>query len=152
VGGWWSRVNLVNWLIIWFLRHFLVLSTSTTHRDVPQGASFGPVPPASLAKVPWLGEAVVVVVTKFGVCWVTPRAFESLVMWGPKPPLYQGPWTSEHIPRWWRRIHSRLIVNRALNTKESKKFNGEMCQVIYNSATDKREEEIILSFHASRYQ
>lgn len=48
-------------------RDFLVLSTPASDRDVPQRAAFGPVPPAGLAEVAGLGEAVVVVVAEFGV-------------------------------------------------------------------------------------
>lgn len=48
-------------------RDFFVLSAATTNRDVPKSASFGPVPSAGFAKVPWLRETVVVVVTELGV-------------------------------------------------------------------------------------
>lgn len=71
--------------------HFLILSAATTHRNVPEGASFGPVPSAGLAKVPRLREAVVVVIAELGVGRVTSRALEGLVMLGPQPSLYQGP-------------------------------------------------------------
>ena len=36
-------------VVVWLLgrRHFLVLTTSSSYRDIPQGASFGPVPNTS---------------------------------------------------------------------------------------------------------
>jgi len=46
---------------------FLVLSAASTNRNVPKSASFGPVPSAGLAEVPWLRETVVVVVAELGV-------------------------------------------------------------------------------------
>ena len=55
-------------VIVGFLgRNFLVLSATPTNRDVPKSTPFGPVPPAGLAEVPWLGEAVVVVVAELSV-------------------------------------------------------------------------------------
>lgn len=76
-------------IIGWFFGgNFLVLSASTANGDVPKGASFGPIPSACFTEIPGLGEAVVVVVAKFSVGGVTPGAFQSLVMLGPKPPLY----------------------------------------------------------------
>ncbi len=60
---------LVDGLIIgFFSRNLLVLSTATADRNVPKGASFGPIPSTGLAKVPRLREAVVVVVAEFCVC------------------------------------------------------------------------------------
>ena len=64
---------LILWLLVlWVIGflssgNFLVLSTATTDRDVTKSAAFGPVPTTCLAKVTRLGEAVIVVVAKFGV-------------------------------------------------------------------------------------
>lgn len=44
-----------------------VLAAATADRDVAERAAFGPVAPAAFAEVPRLGQAVVVVVTEFGV-------------------------------------------------------------------------------------
>lgn len=44
-----------------------VLAAATADRDVAERAAFGPVSPAAFAEVPRLGQAVVVVVTEFGV-------------------------------------------------------------------------------------
>lgn len=60
---------MMNRVIIGFLSssNFLVLPATTANRDVAESAAFGPVPTTSLAKVARLREAVVVVVTKFGM-------------------------------------------------------------------------------------
>lgn len=55
-------------IVGFFNRKLLILSASTADRNVPKGASFGPIPSTGLAKVPRLREAVVVVVAKFCVC------------------------------------------------------------------------------------
>lgn len=57
----------------------LVLPASTSHWDIPERASLSPVPPATLAEVPGLGEAVVVVVTELGVGGGTPGALQGLL-------------------------------------------------------------------------
>ena len=61
-----------SWLVLvindFLSRNFLVLSATTTNRNVPKSASFGPVPSTCLAEVPGLSEAVVVVVAELGVC------------------------------------------------------------------------------------
>ena len=66
------RLVLINsWLvlvIVFLGRNFLVFSATTTNRNVPKSASFGPVPSTCLAEVPGLGETVVVVVAELGVC------------------------------------------------------------------------------------
>ena len=84
---------IVGFIIILGIRgDLLVLSAAAADGNVPERASFGPVPPASLAEVAGLGEAVVVVVAELGVGGFTARALEGLVMLGPQPPLHQGSW------------------------------------------------------------
>ena len=65
----WLLLLMMNRVTIGFLSssNFLVLPATTTDRDVAESATFGPVPTTSLAKVARLREAVVVVVTKFGM-------------------------------------------------------------------------------------
>ena len=46
-----------------------------------------PVPPAALAEVPGLGEAVVVIVAELGVGGVTSGAFKGLIWVRPQLPL-----------------------------------------------------------------
>lgn len=53
----------------------VLLPAATPYGDVPQTATFSPVPLAGLAEIPWLGEAVVVVIAEFGFCGFTSRAF-----------------------------------------------------------------------------
>lgn len=53
----------------------LVPPATTADGDISQGAASSPVPPAGLAKVSWLREAVVVEIAKLGVAGLTPRAF-----------------------------------------------------------------------------
>lgn len=58
----------------------LVFPAAAADRDVPQSATASPVALASLAKVARLGQAVVVVVTKFGVGRITTRTPERLLL------------------------------------------------------------------------
>lgn len=53
----------------------LVPPAATANGDISQGTASCPVPPAGLAEVSWLREAVVVEIAKFGVGGLTPRAF-----------------------------------------------------------------------------
>ena len=69
-----------------FVGYFLVLSATTTYGNVSESATFGPVPTASLAEVARLREAVVVVVTEFGVEGVASGTFQSLVVLVVVPP------------------------------------------------------------------
>lgn len=68
-------------------RGTLVFSATAANRDVAQGASFRPIPPAALAEVPRLGEAVVVVVAEFCVCRVASGAPLGRLRLGPRPRL-----------------------------------------------------------------
>ncbi|THU46973.1 hypothetical protein C4D60_Mb09t10600 [Musa balbisiana] len=52
----------------------LVLAAPAAHGDVPERAAARPVPLARLAEVPWLRQAVVVVVAELGVGGVAARA------------------------------------------------------------------------------
>ncbi|RZR84833.1 hypothetical protein BHM03_00011716 [Ensete ventricosum] len=52
----------------------LVLAAPAAHGDVPERAAARPVPLARLAEVPWLRQAVVVVVAELGVGGVTAGA------------------------------------------------------------------------------
>lgn len=58
----------------------LVFPASTTDRDVAEGSAFGPIAAAGFAEVSGLGEAVVVVVAKFGVRGFASGAFQGLFM------------------------------------------------------------------------
>lgn len=50
----------------WSLDSF-VLPATTTHRDIPQGTTPGPVPLTSFTEMSWLRQTVVVVVAKLCV-------------------------------------------------------------------------------------
>jgi len=53
---------------------FLVSTASTSHRNTSKGTTSSPVSPTGFAKVAGLREAIVIEVTKFGVCRITPWA------------------------------------------------------------------------------
>lgn len=57
----------------------LVLPAPPANRNVPQSSSLGPVPPAVLAEMARLGEAIVVVVAELGVERIAAGTLEYLV-------------------------------------------------------------------------
>lgn len=95
--AWWVEIReLRRRCCHWRWCRSLVLSWTSSNRNISKRSSFSPVPSASLAKVSWLCETVVVIVTKLGVGWVTSWTVQLLLR----------PWFSlYHRPSTWIRCH-----------------------------------------------
>lgn len=83
---------------------------STADRDVAEGATLGPIPPATFAEVPRLRQAVVVVVTELSVGRGTPRTIGSQLNVGFPLPIHKN-WPNGMAVQHWTTLTTQHFAD-----------------------------------------